>query len=102
MKEKEIIKKVIENLNENKTNRFAVWKSPAFQRMRWDIFNIFDLVVAYENGDIIFIQATTATNLSARRRKIRKYFDALDFSIPNAFIYAWKSKSETFVIEQVV
>lgn len=100
MKEKEILERATFQL-EHAYPGCAVWRAPAFKMMRWDVFGIFDLVVATPSGQIIFIQCTTTPNLAARRKKIAAFFVEHKFVIPNSFIWAWAGTMDRFIIEKV-
>ena len=87
------------------------WRAPAFRKLRWDIFNCFDLVVIKRNKtdsfldnpttDIFFYQITTSPNLAARRKKIQAYFRDKEFVIPNSYVLAWHEKRGVFSEEKV-
>ena len=81
--------------------RFVSWRSPSTARLSWDVFTIFDVVIVFEDGRVFFIQMTTLTNLSKRRRKIQEYFVAKSFVIPNSYIFAWNEKKGRFKIEKI-
>lgn len=95
MSEKELIEKIKEIYK-----GYLIWRAPAFGRMRWDIFGLFDLVLLSRAGDVIFIQVTTITNISHRRRKIAEEVMRIGYTIPHAFIYAWNDKKQEFKIER--
>ena len=88
MKEKELLDRATVSLSTIYPG-CAIWRAPAFKLLRWDVFGIFDLVVATKTGEVLFIQVTTAPNLSARRKKIQNFFDKHSFVIPNASIWSW-------------
>ena len=64
-----------------------------------DIFGVYDCV--FFNGfDVYFIQITTLSNLSHRRKKIQSKFYGKQ--IPkNSQIYAWDDKINNFKIENL-
>lgn len=100
MTEKEVLDRASFQLSHSYPGS-VVWRAPAFKHMRWDVFGIFDLVVACKDGQIIFIQCTTTPNLAARRKKITAFFTEHKFVIPNSFIWAWSKEGERFIIEKI-
>lgn len=103
MTEKELVQKVQEYYSRTAgAGNFYIWRSPAFQKMRWDIFGVFDLIVLLKGRDEpTFIQVTTAPNLSARRRKIALFFQEIKMRINWCYIFAWHDKINDFIIEEV-
>jgi hypothetical protein len=49
---------------------YLIAEAPRFKYFRFDFFGVFDLMLINLNGFIHFIQATTLSNISARRKKI--------------------------------
>lgn len=80
---------------------FVSWRAPAFRELRWDIFGVFDLIVAIKDEPPIFIQATTVTNLSHRRKKIKEFFAQHQVFLNRCYIYAWNDRLDEFKIEHV-
>ena len=69
-------------------------------RTRWhreDIFNIGDVLISTKQG-LKLIQLTTYSNISARRRKIKKILKKINLSCPIE-IWGWNSKNKIFKIE---
>lgn len=99
VKEKDLIKKCVEHLEAGHCKIW--WKSPSFKRMRWDIFTIFDLIVIDAYDKIIFIQVTSLSNLSIRRRKIQSYFKKHNLIIPNSYVFAWDKRKGEFKIQEI-
>lgn len=97
MKEKEIL-----NLAEKQLKiaypKCVIWRAPSFKQFRKDIFGIYDLVIATPEGRVIFIQCTTVSNISHRRKKFNEFFANSGFIIPNSYIWAWNGK--IFVMEK--
>lgn len=100
MKEKEIIELAVKQL-QSVYRSCAIWKSPSFKHLSWDIFGIYDLVVATTDGQIIFIQVTTTPNLAARRKKMNSFYHVNGFVIPNSYIWAWDKLKSKFVVEKL-
>lgn len=105
MKEKELIKIATETLTKLEVNGYPiniVWKAPAFGRMRWDIFGIFDLIVFNRISErFTFIQITTLPNVSARRKKMKKFFEITQCHIPNSIIWGWSEQNQAFRSETI-
>ena len=99
MKEKEL-KTIFEG---EMGQKGVVWWSPSFQRMRWDIFTIFDCVVASRaGGPIYFYQITTISHVSHRRRKIYDYLAKQKIFVPNAFIWGYDAKHKKSRLEKII
>lgn len=89
-------------------NGFIYW-SPAKVRFKQnDIFGVFDLVCCKKGaGNLKFIQLTTVSNLSTRRKKIEAFFKKNRINRPKiAFgaeveIWAWAEKHKKFKVETV-
>lgn len=60
----------------------------AFAKKRRDLFNIFDFVVIYKD-QIIGLQVTSLSNVSARMKKIRESIEAV----------AWKKAGGRIVVQ---
>jgi hypothetical protein len=74
----------------------ALWFPPQVKYYNNDILGAFDCV--FFNGfDVYFIQITTLTNISHRRRKINFIFN--NHPPHNSQIYAWDDKNNCFKIE---
>jgi|GEM_PF-5259990 len=100
MTEAQVLKKFYEKYDAGEHEPPAVfWRSPAYQKMRWDIFGVFD-IVAVEPDRTSFIQLTTLSHLSHRRAKIQNFFDKIGFKIPNSYILAYDEKRDDFKIER--
>ena len=99
MKEKDI-QKLAEEWFKTRHIEFSFYKAPYYGRTRWDIFGVYDYVLADSLGNIYFYQITTAKHISDRRKKIVAFYERIGFTIPNAFILGWDSKKENFKIEQ--
>jgi hypothetical protein len=99
MKESELYNKFILSFFQK---GIVFWKAPAFQRMRWDIFGVADVIgVNRLTKEISFYQLTTLTNLSHRRKKIYGIFSNLKFHLNNCYIYAWDKKKDEWRVEKI-
>lgn len=71
-KEAEIRKKAVQILEKEK---FICWYPAKVKYKQNDIFGVFDLVCWQKRtANIKFVQLTTLSNLSARRKKIKDFF----------------------------
>jgi len=79
MKEKEIKKRAIEQINKQGG---VAWCPP---KVKWlkenDVFGIFDAIVIYPPSNIVFIQWTTKSNIRAREKKILSFLKSRKVSI---------------------
>ncbi len=86
---------------------WVTWRPPKIKYQQADIFGIFDVICWKKNErKIKFIQLTTLSNLSARRKKIQKFFRKNKISpkiIRNIGIeiWAWNSRDKIFKIEPI-
>ena len=72
MKESLIRKKAIQILEKKK---WIVWWPSKVKFKQSDIFGIFDMICWKKiTGNLKFIQLTTVSNLSTRRKKIQNFF----------------------------
>jgi hypothetical protein len=98
MKENEIYKKFVEKFIDKDK---VFWKAPCYQKLSWDIFGIFDIIVIDKySHEILFAQLTTLTNLSHRRKKIQDFFTQQEFVIPNSYIFAYDPETGSWKIEK--
>lgn len=101
-KEKEIRKKAVETLEKE---GFVYWYPAKVRFKQNDIFGVFDLVCwKKKTTKIKFIQLTTLSNISTRKRKIN------DFLRKNRFprkvsvgieIWGWNQQKKVFKIEKI-
>lgn len=103
MTEKELVQKLHEYYSRTAgAGNFYIWRAPAFQKMRWDIFGIFDVILLLKGRpEPTFIQITTAPNMSARRRKIASFWQKFGMRLNHCFIFAWSDRINDFLIEEV-
>lgn len=104
-KESVIRKKALEALAEDK---WVTWWPGKIKFRQNDIFGVFDIVCCRKDtGNLKFIQLTTVSNLSARRKKIKCFFKANKISLKkNQFgatveIWAWAQNNKSFKIEEI-
>ena len=85
---------------------FPPWTISKGKFYRNDIFNVFD-VVAIKKNRVVFIQFTTLSNLSHRRKKIQDFVERVanargGFPRHGAEIWAWDKKKLSFKVEEVI
>lgn len=101
-KESVIRKKAVEILEKK---GFVYWYPAKVRFKQNDIFGVFDLVCwRKKTSDIKFVQLTTCSNLSARRKKIDGFIRTN--RIPKKLavdieIWGWNNKKREFKIEEV-
>lgn len=93
MKERDLKKRVDEIL---KISGYVVWWPPKVRFLQNDIFGVFDCVAAKDDA-VLFIQITTLTNVSHRRKKINDFLYHSKVSL-SAQIWAWDDKKAGFRI----
>ncbi len=102
VKEKELKLKLKEKLGKYG----LLWFPPKVRFYECDIFGVYDCLF-FSADEVYFIQLTTLTNLSHRRKKIVSKFNQPygDFILTkpprNSQIYAWDEKNNNFKIENV-
>ena len=103
-KESLIRKKAVEILE--KENWLVWWPARAIFKQN-DIFGTFDLIcLKKRQGNLKFIQLTTLSNLSTRKRKIQNFFKRYRIDKKAKFkaqveIWAWNKVGKTFKIEKI-
>lgn len=104
MKESQIRKKAIEILEEH--CRPYWFCSKVKYKKESDIFSVFDGV--YLGDKVIFVQLTTTPNLSARRKKIKKWMKKVENPLIGSFsfcfgieIWAWDKNKKEFKVEKL-
>jgi hypothetical protein len=100
-KESVIRKKAIAILTELK---WVSWYAPKVKFHETDIFGVFDLICWEKSSkNLKFIQLTTLSNLSARRKKIKGFLKTNKITARSAGveIWAWNSRQKNFKIELV-
>lgn len=73
------------------------WSPAKVKYRETDIFGIYDGVFI-KDSHIRWLQWTSRSNISARRKKIQKFFDDNDVFIP-CEIWGWNDKKKEFKIE---
>ena len=101
-KESEIRKKAVQLLEKQKW--LTWWPSRAIFKQN-DIFGIFDLICFKKRtGDLKFIQLTTLSNLSTRRKKIKNFLKRYQLSKQNSAdieVWGWNKGKGEFKIESI-
>lgn len=103
-KEAVIRKKATEILEQD---NWIYWYPPKVRFKQNDIFGAFDMVCCKKaKGHLKFIQLTTVSNLSARRKKIANFLRENKMSPQVPFgaaveIWAWNKKHKEFKVEIV-
>lgn len=101
-REAEIRKKAVGILEEEK---WVYWYPPKVRFKQNDIFGVFDMVCCQKKtGNLKFIQLTTVSNLSTRRKKIQNFFKENKVNSKKSFsagieIWAWAKKKREFKVE---
>ena len=78
---------------------YTCWVPRKVKYWETDIFSIYDCICIGRSG-FLFVQWTTLSNMSARRKKIRRFLDELnvDFTAISE-IWGWDEKKSKFKIE---
>jgi hypothetical protein len=101
-KESEIRKKAVRILEKQKW--LIWWPSRAIFKQN-DIFGIFDLICFKKKvGNLKFIQLTTLSNLSTRRKKIKNFLKEHRLSKQKAAdieVWGWNKGKKEFKIESI-
>lgn len=101
-KESEIRKKAVQILEKQKW--IIWWPSRAIFKQN-DIFGIFDLICLKKRlGNLKFIQLTTLSNLSTRRKKIKNFLKKNQLSkknLANIEVWGWNKRKKEFKIELI-
>jgi len=94
MREAVIRKKAIEELNNNGWSCWYPYKSQWAKES--DIFGVYDLIcVHHDYRDPLFIQLTTLSNVSARRKKVKTFLDQTRVDLRSE-IWGWDAKNKNF------
>jgi len=78
---------------------WVVWFPKKVKFWETDIFGVYDILAAKKNR-LRFIQITTLSNLSARRKKIDRFLISNRVKIPSE-VWAYDAKKKYFKIEKV-
>ncbi len=101
-KESEIRKKAVQILEKQKW--LIWWPSRAIFKQN-DIFGVFDLICLKKKlGSLKFIQLTTLSNLSTRRKKIKNFLKKNQISkqnLANIEVWGWNNRKKEFKIELI-
>ena len=94
MKEAIIRKKAIRILNKK---GFTCWYAPKAKFQECDLFSIWDIVCG-KDEQFKWIQLTTLSNISARRKKINNYLAVNNIKFKQGEIWGWHKKLKVFKI----
>lgn len=101
-KESEIRKKAIQILEKQK---WLIWWPARAIFKQNDIFGIFDLICFKKRvGNLKFIQLTTLSNLSTRRKKIKNFLKEHQLSRQSSAdieIWGWNKRKKEFKVESI-
>ena len=95
MKEKQIRDKAVEIL---KSQGWFCWWSPKAKWQETDVFGIGDILCSRKDS-VKLIQVTTTSNLSARRKKIKKVLENMELGCLIE-IWAYNKQKGKFKIER--
>lgn len=95
-KEAEIRKKAIKILEKGS---WVYWWPAKVRFRKNDIFGAFDIVCSRKNK-IRFIQLTTTSNLSTRRKKVEKFLRTNKLKIPSE-VWGYSKKHNKFKIVKI-
>ncbi|MDO8663795.1 MAG: hypothetical protein Q7K28_03105 [Candidatus Wildermuthbacteria bacterium] len=101
-RESEIRKKAVTKLTDE---NWIYWYPPKVKFKQNDIFGVFDIICCKKKvGDLKFIQLTTVSNLSARRKKIQNFLTENKIHSKlsrnaDLEIWAWSKRHKSFKIE---
>ena len=101
-KESFIRKKAIQILEKQ---RWVIWWPSRAIFKQNDIFGIFDLICLRKKvGSLKFVQLTTLSNLSTRRKKIKKFLKENQLSsksLAEIEIWGWNKNKKEFKVELI-
>jgi len=95
MKEQQLREKLREHLAGRE-----IWFSPRVKWQQCDIWGWADGIWLDDYGIPVFFQLTTASNMSARRKKINHWLSENDFTAP-IYLYGYDKKKKEFKIEKL-
>lgn len=76
---------------------FYCWYAPRVKYHSTDVFEVFDVLAVKPDGNIWWIQLTTTSNVSARRKKIQKFLEESGAKI-DWYITAWDNKNKVIKV----
>ena len=97
MKESQIRKKALETLEKN---HWHCWWPKKVRYQETDVFGIYD-ILALKGNVVRWIQITTASNISARRKKIEGFLKSVKSSLPSE-VWGWDKKRKDFKIINIL
>lgn len=103
MKERDLIHKATLELSHD---GFTFWKPPKVKYYtETDIFGAFDLVAVRplpHEMIILWIQVTTKTNLSHRRKKIQEFYARIGGRMKGCQVWAYDENKKSFIREEII
>lgn len=103
-KEAIIRKKAVKILEDG---HWLIWKAPKVKYNQTDIFGVFDMICWQKRtGKLKFVQLTTLSNLSTRRKKIQNFFKKNKINSQvrknvRVELWGWNKRNKTFKIESI-
>lgn len=79
-----------------KKEGYHLWCPVKARYLETDIFGVYD-GIAIKDSDLRFIQWTSKSNIRAREKKIKAFFDEYNCFIP-CEVWGWDEKKKTFQI----
>lgn len=83
-------------------DHWITWCPANVKYQETDIWGIFDLVAWHWTNNIKFVQFTTSSNISARRKKIENFLEKnelnTDFEEVEFEVWGWNKKKKEFKI----
>lgn len=89
-----------EAIKELEAGGYVYWFPPRVKFYQNDIFGVFDFVAIDKFSNLIFVQITSASNMSARFKKVDEFLTRHQIVL-NAQIWGWSYLTGTFNKESV-
>jgi hypothetical protein len=105
MKEAAIRKKALDELH--KENWITWYPYKARYKKEQDIFGVFDIIAIHPDGIVLFLQITSYSNVSARKKKIQNFLDENQLDLVKFYprygegeiyveVWGWNAKKRAF------
>lgn len=94
MKEAIIRKKALETL---RAKGYVCWCPIKTKYHQSDLFGVFDTVCVHNKKAVLFVQWTTATNISHRVKKVKAFLKENNLSL-YCEVWGWNKKKKEFKI----
>ncbi len=85
-----------------KKNDWAFWFPPKVKYYETDIFGIGDCIICRQGEGLVLIQLTTASNFSARKKKIVNILLKEKRLVCPIEVWAWKKKDKCFKVKKIL